>query len=75
MLEHKLNGYVNIMFFIKLKADIFRYMAENSDPGESYSYTKEGDLFEDIDKTSCYSSQLNASFVSEKKNPNELYSK
>jgi hypothetical protein len=26
------------MFFIKLKADIYRYMAENSDPGEEYNY-------------------------------------
>ena len=32
----------NLMFFIKLCADIYRYMAENSEPNETYKFTPEG---------------------------------
>ena len=39
----KSHRYINVMFFIKLKADIFRYMAENSDPGEQYQYKPHDD--------------------------------
>ena len=41
----KSHSYINVMFFIKLKADIYRYMAENSDPGEkNYSYKPHDDF-------------------------------
>ena len=37
-----IHGFVNVMFFYKLCADIYRYMAENSEPGNQlYQYKKD----------------------------------
>lgn len=34
----KTRGYVNLMFFIKISADIFRYLSEHSESSKNYFY-------------------------------------